>query len=392
MRVLVAAQEAGSANALVPVIDQLAAREGVALEFCACDEAAVIFSRHRVPYRAVESFRDGRQEPVAMIARVLRECAPDVLLLGASWGPAIEKVLLALIEGGAIPSLAVFDNWSHYRERFTDPRSGATRFPTTIVVPDARAFAFAIADGVPKSALTVTGQPYLDALASELHQPGLYAHGQRLRGEWLATARRDGPGSRAVVLFASEAFSQFNAPTSAHYYGFTELDALDGLIDAVDSIERSGGPRIELVVKLHPKQRGLAASLDELAARRPMRIVSETSPWACLLASDAVVGMSSMLLLESALAGKPAISFRPGAQRVAPFVGCELGVVSSAGSVEELAGLLASELSQASAIGMSRRTAAVASLIRGDAAWRIAETVVSLGCAAMSVTAPLASG
>lgn len=377
LTVLVGVQEAGSANALIPVIKELQGRGGIDVALVACAEAVSVLKQAGL---APDELRGN----VEAAQQLLDEMTPDLLLLGTAWGPSLDKILLRLANAQGLPTLSVVDHWSCYRERFTEPSSGTCHWPTMIAVPDAFAMTEAIEAGVPADRLVVTGQPHLDALARAVQGTSLQHDASRLRGEWLTDGLH--ASSRRLIVFVSEALSYDHPPGTGSYRGYTEVEALDGLLQAVHRVEQDTGLAVKIVAKLHPKERRYPSALKALAARWDVRLVNQEAPWPCILAADAVVGMSSMLLIEAALAGQPTMSFQPGALPQPPFVGIRLGLVASARSVEALAQWIRLSLEGE---GSARReqllsplAASCASLVRGDAAVRIAQLVVGLGVAA----------
>ena len=111
-----------------------------------------------------------------------------------------------------------------------------------------------------------------------------------------------------------------------------------------------------------------------------MRVAQQEPLWPCLLAADAVVGMSSMALLEAALAGRPALSFRPGATAAARALHVAPGLIPTATTVEELTRWVRRQLSGRSGASADRarraRRQLIKSLARGKAAARIAELIL----------------
>lgn len=382
MTVFVAAQEHAAANALIPVISQLSARRDVRVEAIACAEAAAVFARAGVPHRLAA--HPGEDEPaaVAMVRRDLTDASPDALLLGTAWGPALDKVVLRIGSHRGIPSVSVVDHWSNFRERFADPASDTLSLPTKIAVMDEWAMTEAVKAGLPEEVVTVTGHPYLDQLAVELQQPVLLQRARGLRQEWLQGVEGGRP---CIVLFVSEALSRYHDLHGPHPLGYTEVDVLEGLISTVQRLPAAPSRQWHLVIKLHPREPDHpASSLSPLARRWSLRVVKDQPAWVCLLAADVVVGMGSMLLVEAALAGKPAISFRPNATAPCPFIGSEIGLVPTAASLEELARLLSRSTADPSAHVPGRRgeVGPVARLVRGDSALRIADLVVELAASA----------
>lgn len=378
--VLAAAQDVGGANVLVPIIRELRARHGVRVETVASSEAQRLFVREGISHRKI-NFEGGGKRVGDQVRETLEQVSPDAMLLGTSWGPSLEKTLLSLGKGKGIPSLSVVDMWSNYRERFVDPITGNLQLPSKVAVMDEWAFAQAREAGLPDDVLVVTGQPYLDALADRLHDADLSNHAEALRRGWLrdGTRREDGH----IVLFAADWHSRDLDRDEVISSADAEVEALEALGRAVERCKEVVSVPIVIVVKLHPRLSPGGFFPGPLASRRLVRVVSDEPPWPCILAADVVVGMTSMLLIESFVAGKATISFQPDPRRQSSFVGSHLRLIPTVSSCPELAGLLRSCLTERSESargnGMERK-GKLASLIRGDAAFRCAEVLWDLIC------------
>ena len=379
MRTWVAARDAGAANILLPVLRKLQARPGVRLRVIAEGPALRIFRGNGV---AAEEAPAHPEEQRNFLRGRWKETAPEALLLGTSWGPSIEKEILRIGQENGIPALSVVDHWSHYRERFMEPGSGQVRLPNAICVIDEIALEQAAAEGLPREILRIAGQPHLQALAARAGDPGLLQQARKLRAKWLGNSQ-----DSKLILFGSELFSDDFRRGTSHDRGYTETDALEGLAQALSAVEERAGARVQLVVKLHPKEDRDRFRPGPLARSRGFLLAQSEPPWACLLAADAVVGMTSMLLVEGALLGRPAVSYQPEQGKAAFFIGTETGLVRSARTPEEIAvhlqeltaddrggTVLAAEEVPRRGCGAAFRRR----LLSGDAAARIAELLLNL--------------
>jgi len=375
--VLAAAQDAGGANALACVIEELERRERVQVAVAACAEAVRVFVQAGIRPRTIpspEGPADGRF--VEAVQRLLHGVEPDALLLGTAWGLSIDKVLLRLALDRHLPSISVVDLWPYLRERFADPVSGEVCLPTKIAVMDAVVSEQAVQAGLPKERLVVTGQPYLDALVAKRHDATLHHEAHGLRQHWL----NGRPSGTRLVLFASEALARDFGGATPYYRGYTEAEVLEGVVEAVQAVEASRGWRMALVVKRHPREWQQPPRLGPLAARRDLTVVDEQSVWPCLLATDAVIGITSMILIEASLIGTPTISFQPATQAGAldPSWGTVMPVATSP---QELTQSLTNALLSSSASSGHdghARSRRLADGVLGDAASKIAEATLSL--------------
>lgn len=357
MNILAAAQETGSANALVPVVLVLQGWPGVRVTVAARAEAAEVFRSAGI---SLSTHADVR--------RLLGEAAPDVMLLGTSLGPSLEKSLLRLGEARRVPAVSVVDHWSHYRERFLDV-SGPVPFPAVIAVPDAFAQQEATQAGLPPERLLVAGQPHLESLARSLPGPELQRVARSLRRAW-----QGGTSSARVVLFLSEVWE---------FDGRTETDLFNEVLRAVQRVRHATGCDVNVVAKLHPAEGAQSRLAASLPAR--VRLVRDDPAWPCVLAADAVVGMESMLLMEAAVAGRPVVSVKPATSEP-PFIGVRLGLVDAAHTVEELVRWLRDCLLATASPVRSGLSPVASVLQRGDAAGRLARATVELGSAALAAS------
>jgi hypothetical protein len=135
------------------------------------------------------------------------------------------------------------------------------------------------------------------------------------------------------VLFVSEPIA---ADVSGGYnadYGFDEWDAFQYLWRACDGV---AGPerRIAIAVKFHPyedPEKSRARFSAGLAAQRAnphlavelLPAAARAEPW--VLWSDLVCGIGSILLLESAVLGRPVVSLQPGCVREDTFIASRRG-------------------------------------------------------------------
>lgn len=334
MKILAAAQDAGAANALTPVLKELARWPSFYVETLAVSHASRIFSKNGVTHQVPPAWESDLPGAEDWVRRFFQTWQPDLLLLGTGWGVSLDKWLLRWAEGAQVPSLALIDHWCHYRERFMEPTTGVVRLPSRIGVMEPFALEQAVRAGLPRDRLVVTGQPYLEALIAQARRPELLSEARALREQWLQAAHA---GARApLILFASERYPENPGIPTPSFPDYTETEALEGLVQALMKLKgETFHPT--LVVKLHPKEPLGSFELGPLARACNVQVVGGLSAWPCILAADLVVGMTSMILLETTLIGKAAVSFQPGVEKDSPFVGTQLDVVPTAANVETLA-------------------------------------------------------
>ncbi|MBI1952747.1 MAG: hypothetical protein HYS41_01320 [Candidatus Omnitrophica bacterium] len=323
--VLAAAQDAGGANVLIPVIRALQEEASAQVHSLACAQAVGLFERAALTHRVVPQAQEPPNGLTEAIMREVADIRPDLLLLGTAWGQSIDKILLRHTR---LPALAVVDHWCYYKERWAAAPSGVPVYPARIALPDETAKAQAIREGLPEEILVVTGHPYLETLVQGLAEPSLLADARSLKQGWLS--RAGASANERFFLFAAESFNSDFAPGAPYFRGYTEDQVLEETLSALDEVESAQGLKARLIVKLHPQAQGefpcgpLARRWRSQGRLWPM---ANQPPWPSILASDGVLGMTSLLLLEAALAGKRSVSFQPGGCQAGPFIGTDLGLV-----------------------------------------------------------------
>ncbi|EKD59442.1 MAG: hypothetical protein ACD_55C00005G0001, partial [uncultured bacterium] len=136
------------------------------------------------------------------------------------------------------------------------------------------------------------------------------------------------PATQQVALFVSEAIRE-------HYgrsRGYDQYDSLGLFLDLV----ADSGTGIKPVIKLHPKDE--ASLFDPMLRSRnlqPLMIANELSSLECIALADRVYGMTSIMLIEAYLLGKPVLSLQPGLAVEDPLVLSRHGMVPRLGTPEQ---------------------------------------------------------
>lgn len=307
---LVTACDAGTANALVPVLTRL----DRPFRLFAQAQAAEIWAAQGLAPVVLD--RCGWDELDELGAKVLNHGPFAAVLAGTSWGASIDKAVTAAASRRGLKAAAVVEHWGLYRERFSRIEAGRIEqplifLPDQVWVNDTSAKAEAVAAGLPKDRVKVVGQPHLERQRAELAQA------------------RPTRGLDDAVVFVSERLAADFPKDSDLSPGFDEFDALSGLIQALPAGFR-------LVIKLHPQEE--PDKYDAFLAERGVRaqVIGRTDVPGLILGAGRLVGMASMLLLEAGLIRDDVISFMPGG-RPGDFIGNRLRVTVPILSQEELA-------------------------------------------------------
>lgn len=274
----------------------------------ACD---VLATGHALEFWDQKGLAPDRHSPGVSAALVLDAYQPSLVIVGTSENSeSFSFELTDAARARGIATVGVVDGAANAADRFRgvgdDPLSFA---PDWLIVPDeATGGAFGRL-GFPPARIRACGHPQFDEVG-ELRSRWSDEDRRAMREKWLLAPD---PG-RLVLMFVSELSTGLNP----HQYrrspaytlsgnpeneGRTEI-VLDELLMAVSELPE----KPYLVLRLHPKQ-----GVDDLPRHRPLfDQVSHCEPALEMVhAADAVVGMTSMLLAESALLGRPTLSLVP---------------------------------------------------------------------------------
>lgn len=309
--VLAVCGDPGGANAVAPVIELLRAERRVRVCALAYAEAHTLWSGRGLEHEVLDV-----RTTAADIAERLVTDKTEFLLTGTSANRYdFEKDFIAAARAAGIPSLSVLDFWSNYALRFRDSAGVLRYLPDRIAVMDELAREEMQVDGIDAGRIVVTGHPAWDSLETE-------------RAAFTADARRAlragcGLGDDDwLVVYASQPI-----PVADSAYPWYDREAAaEALIGALESLAQRQGRRVLLMIRSHPKEGRPAFR------HRPSDVIrieaqggGDGRSW--VMAADAVVGMVTMLLVESALLGCPTLSLRLGLAGADPFPANRSGLV-----------------------------------------------------------------
>ena len=206
--------------------------------------------------------------------------AAEVLVTGTGFADTERQWWRRARERG-VPSLAVIDAWNNLELRFR--LDGQPCWPDAVAVPDADVAARLGALAPPEVAIAVIGQPHLEAVTARLK-----------------AARAAAPGNdRPTLAWVSEPVAE-DYPNRAR--GFEQYEVFQALAAHLPE-------GIRLLVCPHPRED--RARWAALAAEAGAELADRPTP-ALLPQMDGVIGMLTMVLIEAALAGIPALALQPG--------------------------------------------------------------------------------
>jgi len=285
-KILFFAHDPGGANAIAPLMAPLRT-EGHEIVVCAKGPALKIVPQaNPLPENSIETL------------------TPELVITGTSANDRSEKKLWMECQKQAVPSIAILDHWMNYGVRFSQyglreieayqSHKKLECLPEYIVVMDEFARQEMINEGFPPKCLVALGNPHFDAVIE-----GAKNIDRRKTRQILGVDE-----DTYLIMFASE-------PYSEDYGRGPELEALDDLLEGVAELHAN----VKIIVRPHPKE------LPEKFSRFCGVQVDKQTPYCeSILASDLIVSMTSMFLIEALILGKNVISYQVGASSKDNFI------------------------------------------------------------------------
>lgn len=262
MRVIAVAHDPGGASAVAAVVAALR-RAGAGVDAYAKGPADRQFHQLGVACSKVPADH----------GPLVNASQGDLLLMGTSRYDGFEREVLRWAQVRRIPSVALIDYWANYRMRFGSPAGAEAKpvLPAALVAIDESCARGMIAEGLPADRIRVLGQPYFAWLLKQ------------------RTVQAKRPMPPRKILFASQPEAN-------------EIEILETLLAAL----ADHTPLDLLTVRFHPRQVDIASSLELLeASRLPYTVDTCDNSIESLCRQDMVFGITSTLLIESALLGVP---------------------------------------------------------------------------------------
>lgn len=298
-QVLAFAREAGGAAAIAPVCEAMI-NKGWEVLLLGKDYSLPVFKRHGLKTINFPRF------DVSLLEKLIKrkfKRMPDVIFTSAASLPFLDMTERYLWKWGqrrGIPAIGLLDQWQNYAARFSGAgkNSRLAYLPDYIFAMDRTARKGMIKEGIPSCRIRITGQPAFEAAARQYRS-------LRFKSSCLKK-RLSIPRGYTVVTFVSEAFKKdFKGKL-----GYDEQSTLTFTGGVLNDLSRRTGAGIFLLVKLHPANssgdfKWVSSAWGSIAKK----VVSgELTSTQAIAVSDVVVGMSSAMLIEALLAGKPVVS------------------------------------------------------------------------------------
>ena len=271
-KILLFAHDPGGANAILPLIEPLSQ-----------EHELFIFAKGPALLKLPNSQK--------LKGTTLKSIMPDFLITGTSANDKTEKYLWQEAKDLNIKSMAILDHWVNYGIRFSkyglneiDKFDKKCNFlPNFICVMDKFAKQEMIKDGVPEEIIFPLGNPHFEQLIKQ---------SKNNKNVGSTFAKED----EFLITFASE-------PYIEDYGQGYEKKVLTDLIEIVKD------KNVKIIVKLHPKED--FSKYAEFAKISNIIFDKDTSSIEIIMASDLIISMTSMFLIEAMILGKNILSYQP---------------------------------------------------------------------------------
>ena len=309
--ILVSANDPGGANAILPVVQALLAR-GDTIQSIVTGPALKQFRSAGFPSQYLGEnlsigIIDGALLSEDDLARAVESFKPEAYLAGTSTGNSIDKKIFKSLR--ECPSVYVIDFWSQYGHRFSQPESDLSHLPARICVIDSRMRDEMIAEGFPDDRLRITGNPHFEHFTEHITREA---------------------EERSRVVFVSQPIRQDAAEGMPAGTALDEFEVLERVLAVLP-------PHLHLSIRLHPREE--VRKFDTYLNER-VTIAREPTLEEALSKAGLVIGMFSPVLMQAALAGKPAISYQSAATQEDPLPTNALCITQRIGNNEELSRFL----------------------------------------------------
>ena len=291
MKIMFFANDPGGANAITPLIEPLRKNNEVfvfaqlsALQIMKCKEY------------------EGE----------LKDIMPDVLITGTSARNLNERYLWQESKELGVKTIAFVEYWGNYGIRFSDvsvidvPQfSGeCNMLPDYIIVPDEYAKKEAIKEGVPENLIYSLGNPHFIDVYNKVQ------NANDIRAKF---AKKD----EFLITYASQPFIEDCGKGE-------ELNILEDILSLTDK---------KVIVKVHPKE-----SFEKFEKYKTRIILDKATPMEDILkASDLIISINSIVLLEALIARKPIISYQKNERDINKFILTRFGYLPFINNREDFA-------------------------------------------------------
>ena len=353
--VLIAVEDPGAANYVLE-LPEVFAKAGLSSCIFACGHAQAFLRERKVAFEELPEAINPEE--------ILNKCAPKLLLAGTSQNP--KSPVLQLIDEfrrQGLPAVAFLDMAADADRRFKgvsdDPLKHA---PDRILVADRSTESAFQNMGFPADRIHICGHPAYERVRRQAQALEGVSRSS-LRDRVLGTE----PFPRPVWVFAAEHDGGDRRLSRAADYTLKGRETSDRrveiVLEEVLDARQVLDPKPYLVLRLHPKN-----SRDEFSRYlQEIDLLSHGGdPLELICASDLVIGLSSMFLMEAAVAGRKTLSVVPRASECDWAPSVVDGLTPCVSTRKDLLGMLKSKEPVTSKVAESDSASRILSVIRSQ--------------------------
>ncbi len=343
-RILIFSRDPGGANTVMPLIQPLK-NNGFEVLLWGKDTALDKYQQAGFTGRDINEL--DHIDSVEAFESFLKGLGVDFILTGTSAEDKTENLIWLSAKKLEIPSAAILDQWVNYDIRFSPYKvSERTKYiadpdltwcPDTIFVMDDEAHQEMLAVGFNKNQIAVSGQPYFEWIQKRWKEN---ADQRETQAQALKKSQTINKSSK-VISFISEPLTELHKTSNgAIDFGYTEKSTFAHFITSLKNYaSQNSSDHHTVIIKLHPRENpDNYNDVLENFTHPNIRIIidQQIAPWDLIAMSSAIIGMSSMLLLETYLVGKPLLSIQIDRVGNDPFILSRRGYVKVAENTQQL--------------------------------------------------------
>lgn len=324
-KILVFSHDPGGAKVVTACLDELS--NNFIIELYGKSFALKIYQQQGLKATDIDTELTSFNEPA--ISKFLLNKAFDFIVTSTSAADFTERFIWQAAKKNNIPCIAILDQWMNYSARFLaleettsfrppiiQTNKAHIILPDAIMVMDHHAKESMCLEGFPAEKIIITGQPYFEQFNLQHKQNSNKVYTSEVPIKYQLSQYSK------VWLFASEPITTiYGDQQGKAIYGYTELINLTAICNFIQNSEQG---KIKLLIKPHPKEE--SSNFNQLCHRFDfISVVDEKSSIDLINHSDAVLGMSSSVLLEAAILGKAILSVQLNLAMADPFVLSQIG-------------------------------------------------------------------
>lgn len=305
-KILLFSRDPGGANLIISMHCVL--KQEFNINLYGKDNALNVYKKNNLPCEDINQILPSIS--AKNISEFLIQHQFDGILTSTSAEDFTERLLWQAAKKLNIYHGAVLDQWMNYSLRFLKSHKSYQSkekynlneyiLPKNIFVMDEYAQQAMIKEGIPAKYIKVTGQPYFEHFINQHKKPT--SHNRN--------------NEKLTWLFASEPITTvYGKEKGLDLYGYTEQSILYAICNAINEIPNN---TIELIIKPHPRESTEVYS--KICNQFNFISLISLDSVEAILQSDAVLGMSSTLLLEAALLNRPILSIQLNLKMDSPFI------------------------------------------------------------------------